>query len=320
MAALTIPRNITSLLLIVFSNIFLVAVAGSIGGLHLFFAVLTATILTGITSWVFLFDGFRFHGEHEFKGSIGVLSILVLLHGFFGWSQGRLDLHAMLVTASQSLVPYLIVFIGKKFSDNLLFDFSAMTLLFAVPTLFDTADLWVLSNGTPLPVVSLLVSAISSVVIFKFKLSEMFHLPLGVSRQEFIGAIFVIAATVSSMVFLKAFLGESSTVKGLNWSIVLPFGWFTYVIPALFSEVIYRGVFMNWIVRVTGSFSFGLVVSSIMFGIFETGFLQSSNQIALFSGVFLGFFNGIAYQRIGSLTVPILANVGFISTLALLGL
>ena len=32
----------------------------------------------------------------------------------------------------------------------------------------------------------------------------------------------VVASTVSSLLSVKAFFGESSTVSGINWSIVLP--------------------------------------------------------------------------------------------------
>ena len=303
-----------------FSNIFLVAFAGSVSGVSLFFSVLTVSVLSLSSCWFFLFDGFSYSGDKEFKVSIGFLTFIVLLNGFFSWSQGALNLNGMLITASQTLIPYLIVFSGKRVSDNLLFDFAAMILLFIIPTYFGSTGVWVLKDGTPISSLPLLVSAMSAVVVFKSKLGDLFHLPLGLSKQELMGALFVVAATIASLIFVKAFFGESASVEGLNWQKVLPFGWFTYVIPALFSEIIYRAVFMNWVTKITGSFSMGLVTSAILFGYFETGFIYSSNKIALASGILLGVFNGIAYQRVGSLTVPLLANIGFISTLVLIGL
>ena len=45
--------------------------------------------------------------------------------------------------------------------------------------------------------------------------------------------------------------------------------------------------------------------------------MSSGSNISLFSGFFLALFNGIAYSKTGSLTVPILANVGFMATIAL---
>ena len=193
-------------------------------------------------------------------------------------------------------------------------------MLFLVPTYYDASEIWVLADGTPVTSLPLLVSAISAVIIFKRKLDGFFHLPFGLSKQEIMGSLFVVVATTASLMFIKTFFGESASLQKLNWSQVLPFGWFIYVVPALFSEIIYRAVFMNWVVKITGSFSLGLFVSAIAYGYFETGFMSSGNKIAFISGISLGVFNGIAYDRIGSLTVPVLANVGFIATLVLLGL
>ncbi|MDB2447272.1 hypothetical protein N9W79_01465 [bacterium] len=320
MHGLALPKNIASLALIAFSNVLLIAFSGALAGWSLFFAVLNISVISGMASWFFIFDGFQFSGEGEFKASAGVLSSMVLLNGFFSWSQGHLNLNSMLITSAQSIVPYMIIFSGKRVADNLLFDLAAIGLLFSVPTLFDASELWVLKNGTPISALPLLISAMSAVVIFKFKLTDMFYLPLGISKQEFVGALFVVAATISSLVFVKAFSGQTASVEGLNWATIFPFGWVAYVIPALFGEILYRAVLMNWVTKVSGSFSMGLVVSAVLFAVFESGYLMSDNNIALYSGFFLGLFNGIAYHRVGSLTVPVLANVGYISTLVLLGL
>ena len=284
MSSLRIPKNLASVGLVVLANVFLVAVGTSVAGTSLFFALASMTILASAACWVFIHDGFQLNYENEFKVAIGVLSSIVLLNGFFNWSQGHLNLDAMIFTASQSIVPYLVLLTSKKLRDPKLMELLAIGLLFGVPTFGDTSNIWTLSDGTSLGMVPLLVSSICSVVIFRRHLSEGFCLPLGLSRTEFLGALFVVASTVSSLLFIKAFFGETSTVSGIEWSIILPFGWFTYIIPALFTEVLYRAVLMSWLCKTTSSYSLGLVISSICFAAFETGYMSTGSNISLFSG------------------------------------
>ena len=195
-----------------------------------------------------------------------------------------------------------------------------MSLLFAIPVFFDASQSWVINNSRPTEAIPLLISAISAVVIFKPRLGNAFHLPFDIDREKLLTALFVIVATVSCLVFFKAFAGSKTVVGDLNWSSVLPFGWVTYIIPAVFAEVIFRGVLMNWAEKVTGSLSLAIAVSAIAYGLLETGYLVNESKLALVAGICLGVFNGLAYHKSRSLTAPILGNVGFVIILAILGL
>lgn len=318
MQSLSVPRNASALSVVVVANLFMFFFMQSQGIKAVFGAAVTTTVLASLFCWNTLFDGLKIRTEKSLSVKTVFLGVFPVVNLFYHWSQTVVDLFAILLTSVQVFAPLYLASVSKRLEDGVLFDLAAIFFLYIIPSNFSEI-LWIASDGTPVEGFGFVVSIVAGVVIFKDSVIESRGLPLALNKVDLSGSVMIVGCAAAFYVLWGAlFKGGLTPATAFNWQQVLPFGWCGYLLSAVFIEFIYRALFLNWALKISRSLSFSVFFSALVYGMLESGYLESGDTRALAAAVVFGICSGLAYIKLGSLTVGILAHTGFVMILAAL--